>query len=353
MDILRARLSTQLLCGAPSTPEAVVDHMICLQAQDFTQVKWAIASRSWGDLEIIHHSFNAWAIVRTWTQRGTIHVVSADDARWMVQLCAAKTLGWFKKRREYLGLDDLLLPRIQEVVTAYLTSWPKSRRAIGAYLEESGISLQKNWIYHILCYLGTLGVVVQWPVAEKEHLFALADLRLPQQDAYHEDEMLEKLVLRYFTSHGPATIADLQRWSGLGVTQIKKGIALCGRALEAYDGYYVAAWLFDQLSAKKYPKSVHFLAGYDEWLLGYKDRTATLHLDHHTRVDASRNGVFKPTVMIDGNTIGIWSVNHKSTYSEVVVTLFETVESWDRAFLWANIDAYAAYLWKEVRVHIA
>ncbi|USN56938.1 MAG: winged helix DNA-binding domain-containing protein [Candidatus Peribacteria bacterium] len=32
---------------------------------------------------------------------------------------------------------------------------------------------------------------------------------------YSKEESLRELCLRYFTSHGPATLEDLQRWSGL------------------------------------------------------------------------------------------------------------------------------------------
>ena len=66
--------------------------MLCMQSQDITQAKRSIASRAQCSEQDIVDAFNAGKIVRTWTQRGTIHTVCAEDAARMVQLCASKTL---------------------------------------------------------------------------------------------------------------------------------------------------------------------------------------------------------------------------------------------------------------------
>lgn len=129
--------------------------------------------------------------------------------------------------------------------------------------------------------------------------------------------------MRYFASHGPATVQDLQWRSGIGKTQINQGISLCGDELiqQEIDGktYYFKDSRVAQLSVSR----VHFLAGFDEFLLGYKDRTATLDLDHHKLVDKARNGVFKPTVMMGGKTVGIWSMKEKIKHCEVMINFFD------------------------------
>lgn len=108
--LLPLRLANQLLTDETTlhsqamSPYEVVKHMTCLQSQDFKQSKRAIASRTSPSCteEDIHQAYNDGRIVRTRTQRGTIHTVATEDAGRIVKLCAAKTLSGFKKRRAYL-----------------------------------------------------------------------------------------------------------------------------------------------------------------------------------------------------------------------------------------------------------
>ena len=348
-DILAHRLSAHLLDWSAYGPYEVVKHMLCMQAQDLTQNKRAIASRAWCSHDAIVASFNAWEIVRTWTQRGTIHTVAAQDAWRMVTLCASKTLWWFKKRRAYLGITEEIAERSVELIRAYLSDWPKTRSLIGLYLTESWIPMQPNWIYHLLCFAGTLWVTVQWPVVGWEQAFVLTEQWIPSPTVLSEEEALRELCLRYFSSHGPATIEDLQRRSGLWKTQIKQWIAACGKVLSSEDRYYFSS---EQQKWETSLPVVHFLAWFDERLLGYKDRTATLAVEHHTWVDVSRNGVFKPTVMVHGKTLGVWSVNHKSKSSEITITPFETMDLPTKELLSKHIGKYQKYLAKEGGVSI-
>jgi len=202
----------------------------------------------------------------------------------------------------------------------------------------------------MLCYAGTLWLTVQWPVTDWEQAFVLTEKPLPTSEIHTEDEMLHMICLRYFPSHGPATIEDLQRRSWLGKTQIRKGIESCGNELEEREGYYVVPHNWRQLSASL-PR-VLFLAWFDEWLLGYKNRTATLPLEHHTWVDVSRNGVFKPTVMIDGKTVWVRSVKHKVKISEVTVKPFESLWNLIKEDFQKASKTYAEFLAKEVGVSI-
>ena len=70
-------------------------------------------------------------------------------------------------------------------------------------------------------------------------------------------------------------------------------------------------------------RSVLLLPGFDEFLLGYKDRSAVLPLEHSDRIVPGGNGVFKKTLVAGGEVIGTWAVEPGSRPAAVVPELFE------------------------------
>jgi hypothetical protein len=364
-QILTQRLQNQLLLDHDfQNPEQVVKHMLCMQSQDFKQHLRAISSRCWCSREDIEDAYNQWLIVKWWTQRGTIHVVCAEDFQRMTALCASKTLNGFAKRRAFLWITDQIILHAEEIIRKILSSGPKTRDTISNALKESGIPMQTGRNYHILCHLGTQGIIVQWPIIEGDHAFVLTEQRIGDSNKYNEEQALQELCIRYFTSHGPATLADLQWWSWLGITVLKKGVELAGDILNCDNGYYYRRdalhesknwkrseiWKADGSNQSLQP-IIHFLAWYDERLLGYKDRTATLDLDHHTKVDVSRNGVFKPTVMIDGKTVAIRSSKEKKSQCDVTITQFDTSRNLDFEKSSHNLTDYENFIGEKMLIH--
>lgn len=336
--------------------------MTCLQSQDFKQSKRAIASRISPSCteEDIHQAYNDGRIVRTRTQRGTIHTVATEDAGRIVKLCAAKTLSGFKKRRAYLWISEetaeLALDTLRKVLRG---NKALTRNQIAQYFGEAGIAMQTGWNYHLLCYAGSLGLIVQWPIIDGEPAFVLYDEHAKTKKNFTDLDAIRELSLRYFSSHGPATIEDFARWSGLGKTEIKKGIAECGENLQAQEIegkiYYCrngSGMNPPHPPLLKREANAHFIAWFDEFLLGYKDRTATLELDHHRLVDVSRNGVFKPTVIIDGKTVATRSIKHKSKISELTIQTFQWLNSKDILLLKKASQKYAYYSAKEISLCI-
>lgn len=122
------------------------------------------------------------------------------------------------------------------------------------------------------------------------------------------DEALGELALRYFRSHGPARAADLARWSGLTMGDVRRGAVICGEELATLelDG---VTYHFDPESDGLVAGAtrVHLLPGFDEYLLGYGDRTAALAREHSEMIVPGGNGIFKPTIVVDGEVVGTWS----------------------------------------------
>ena len=344
MDINQSRLSNQLLTNPKPTVYEIVKHMACIQSQEFKQSQRAIASRG---LDIsqqdIYNAYNSWQIVRTWTQRGTIHTVATEDAWWILQLCASKTLAWFARRRENLWISDDINKALDIIKTNL--KWRSMNRAdIVQKIKDNGIDIQTWRAYHIICYAATLWIIARWPIVNDEQEYILLDDWVKNPRDLSGDEALAELTLRYFVSHGPATIQDFARWSGLWVTQIRKWLELCGDKLYIYqrDGLTYYHWEISQ-DIPKQNKEWIFLAWFDEFLLWYKDRTDTLHIDHHTLVDPARNGIFKPTVIIDGIHIATRSTKSTKKQNIIYIKPFENISNQEIEILKKWIYKYSKF----------
>lgn len=87
-QILQLRLYNQQIAATKfKKPEDVVGWLGAVQAQDFAGAKWSVGLRLPGSTdEDIEQAITTGKIIRTWTQRGTLHFMAAKDIRWMLDL---------------------------------------------------------------------------------------------------------------------------------------------------------------------------------------------------------------------------------------------------------------------------
>ena len=84
--IAAARLASQLLSGPPArSVEAVVGHLLAIQAQDGRGFRLSVRTRSSGLLasDVDHALSTDRSLVVSWLNRGTLHLVAADDYWWL------------------------------------------------------------------------------------------------------------------------------------------------------------------------------------------------------------------------------------------------------------------------------
>ncbi len=151
------------------------------------------------------------------------------------------------------------------------------------------------------------GVVCSGVLKGKQHTYALLDERAPGSNEFTQDEALAELTKRYFTSHGPATIKDYCWWSGLSVAEVKRGMEILSPKLvhEKIGGQDY--WFFAHEKVK--PKSSNalcLLPNFDEYIIGYTDRSAIFDAANAQGKDARHNPLFQPTIMLDGQIVGTW-----------------------------------------------
>lgn len=346
-EIARLRLLNQRLAGPKcADPAAVVRWMGALQAQDYGQAMWAVGIRMQvPSLEAAEQALAAQQLVLTWPMRGTIHLVPAEDAAWMVNLLAPRILKGEATRLKQLEVDEAVIERSRTAFYEALRGGHRLSRAdMLLRLAQAGINPEGQRGYFLLRYLAQQGHICLGPLDGRQQTFALLTELAPNARQLSREAALEKLARRYFRSHGPATVHDFANWAGMSVTDARLGLEAVQAQLisEKVDGkpYWFAPL---ETGAAFSDPGIQLLPGFDEYLLGYKDRRAVLEAEHATKIVPGGNGIFKPMVVVDGQIVGTWKRIIKKGAVDVAVSFFGAAKV-SREALVAAAGQYCAFL---------
>jgi hypothetical protein len=303
------RLVAQRICATSFTrPVEVVAGLGAMQAQDYLGALWAVGLRLVGARELdVERALADGSIVRTWPMRGTLHFVAAADARWLIDLLAHRIVLRAARRLRELGVDDATVSRARRVLVRRLGDGkPLARRAVYEALERAKISTAGQRGIHILWRLAQECFLCFGPRENKEQTFVLFDAWLPGAKGRPREEALAELASRYFTGHGPATVADFAWWSGLSQSDARLAVHLSERSLdqETLDGR--AVWFAPSSAPLRARRSgAYLLPAFDELAVGYTDRSAVLDPARAKEVNAG-GGILKPIIVVDGRVVGTW-----------------------------------------------
>jgi len=313
-DVSLLRLAAQRLVGERHpTVAATVRTMTALQGQDLPGVLCSAALRTdGGSLTGVRAAMDAGEVVRSWPMRGTLHLVAAEDLGWMIAIGAPRVATSAARRQRELGLDDATLNKAEKVAVGALEGGRALRRKdLFAVWQAAGISTEGQRGAHLVGHLAVSRVVCLGPTAGSEQALVLLDEWVPQPRTLAGDEAVATWALRYFRSHGPATVADFAWWTGLKISDSRAAQATVADQLERLDVGDVTYWLDPATPARldtcrAESKAVHLLPGFDEILLGYRDRSAVLDPLHADRVIPGGNGMFLASVVAGGRVVGTW-----------------------------------------------
>jgi hypothetical protein len=342
-----------------TTPAEIIRSMLAIQGQDLPGARWSIGLRGLGLTDqAVGAAFDAGEIVRSWPMRGTLHVTAAEDMGWMLELMASRVIRSSAFRRAELGITAQDLERARDAAVAALEGGRAlTREGLLSAIAASGVGIDGQRAYHLLGNLAQTGLIVLGPIAGRRQSFVLLSewVRAPRR--LEREEALGELATRYFRSHGPATERDLARWSGLPLGDVRRGVAVCGDKLARLElggtTYHLAPEALAQTpgaSAAQPVPDVRLLPGFDEYLLGYGDRSAAVAPEHARTVVPGNNGMFLPTIVIDGEVVGTW--RRRVLAREVVVepSPFSTLPVAVQVGLAGAARAYGAFLGKPAKI---
>jgi hypothetical protein len=317
--------SQRLLAPGLDAPVHAVRWMMALQAQDLPGALYSVGLRSPGStLATVRAALSSGSVVRSWPMRGTLHLLAGEDLGWVLGLTSARTIAGMAGRHRQLGITTADVGQVRGVAESLLAGGQAaSREALLAAFEQAGQSTSGQRGVHLLALLSLDGVLVQGPLDGTRQLFVLAAEWIPHPRNLTREEGLAELALRYFRARGPARLTDFTWWSKLTVKDAKMGLEAAAPHLERMDcndiDYYLspetAALLDGQRAAGgQLPGAgqLLLLPGFDEMMLGYGDRSASLDPAHAEQVVPGKNGIFQPTITAGGRVIGTWRRNVRS-----------------------------------------
>jgi hypothetical protein len=369
------RLVAQGLVGPPRSvdPAEIARAFAASQGQDLPGVLSSLALRSGGRTEPVLAAFDDGRIVRGYPMRGTVFAVAADTLAWLTELCADGPLRAAIARRGQLGLDEAQTQRGLEVLeeVAAPHSHPGGRGILRAELraawEQAGLAWEGGRGYHLLAELITMGHAAYGPWRDGETAVVLASTWLPAgtdlDDAFNGDRTAAaaELARRYFTSRGPAGERDLAWFSKLPLgllraalpqveAELESGFADADGRLHARvdaarggDGerlFWRPGLLEDYASAEKEAMKELLLPGFDELVLGYRDRLYLMDAERHHAITPGNNGVFRRTALRRGEVVGTWVPKGSGARRRLELTALRPVSEAQRRRFGRLFEAY-------------
>jgi hypothetical protein len=310
-EICRRRLAGQFLTTAgPHRGADVVRALGAVQAQDYGGAKWAVAQRTTGRTDDeIERELETGQILRTHVLRPTWHFVVPSDIRWMLALTGPRVSAMMAPVNRRLELDDRVYRRAYRVFTRALADGNAlTRSELAAALTRAGIAgASGQRLGHLMMQAELDGVVVSGPRRGKQFTYALLDARAPATPALARDEALAELTRRYFTTRGPATPHDFSWWSGLTVSDARRGIALLGSTLEQLTFGDTDLWIAaDSPAPPRRTLSARLLPNYDEYFIGFRDRSAIGQRVRATSTVIGGSALIPHVIIVNGELVGIW-----------------------------------------------
>ena len=295
----------------PTDTRPVVKNLCGVQAQ--------FLSHALHGLSIRCTEVNIDRLIKSWTNRGTMHLFSADD----LPLFHHEGRTHFLRPVDTLESDAYITADrkayFADLIVDAVAQGIDEREALKAVCEKAGMtesesqSLFDPWggIIRALCETGRICHKVQ----EKK-----AYQLCPAFEPMAENKARIELARRYFTHFGPATIKDAAYFFGTTQTKVKswlKQLPVIETSLDGKSYFYIDSGL----PAGELPDCL-FLAGFAQLMLGY-EKTESLFLPkEHMRDIFNLAGIVRPAILLNGTVVGWWNLKNR----KLKVTLFSPTD---------------------------
>lgn len=324
------RLQNQLLRGSNlTTPQEIVSWMGAVQAQDFNMAKWALGVRlPMLTNTTVEDALNKGELVRTHILRPTWHLVAGKDIHWMLSLSAPRLKNILKTYAKMLELTDTAIEKRSDIIQQALSEGEHlTRPQLGERLKSKGMDVNPHQLNHIMFSAELHGIVCNGEINKNKQTYCLLEEKIPKTEVFDKQIALERLARKYFTSHAPATLQDFVWWSGLTVADAKAAMEMIKPdfVVEKIDS--LDYWINNSFTeTKESQESVFLLPAWDEFVVSYKNRQHIVADEHYSKV-ISRNGIFKPVIIKNGQIIGMWKRLKKKDTISAGIELFGDVDA--------------------------
>jgi hypothetical protein len=323
-----------------------------VQAQDYSMSKWAFGIRLRGATEfVINEAIDRGEIVRTHVLRPTWHYVSSDDIYWLLDLSSKHLRSSISFRDRQLGLTESIFRKSNAILERSLRDGNSlTRDELAKEFMKENLNTVDGRMSHMLFRAESESLICSGRQKDGKQTYALLPERVPIIRRLSRPESLRELALRYFTSHGPATLRDFAWWSGLSVPDSRKALEFTKDELIFEITGDQTYWFTEKEGCKSSGSGDSFLLpAFDEFLISYRDRTASLHSLHHSKA-VSNNGMFFPVIVKDGRVIGTWKRFIKPGYVIIEIDLFNDFKNETNIDIGKAMQQYGTFLQRNTQV---
>jgi hypothetical protein len=332
-----ARLAAQRLTDGTrlnADPAAVARAVCGVQAQSMNAARLAMRVRSHGltAVDVDAAVAEQRSVVRTWLMRGTLHLVAAEDVRWLLGLLGPLIDARDERRRRQLGLDAASCERGVVALRDALADGPMTRQQLRERLGAGGLRLaaQGQATIHLIAHAAHRGVVCYGPPRGRTDTFVLLDDWVPHSEDPRGGSAAAELARRYFAAYGPAGVQDLAAWSGLPVGRVRDGMAAIGAELSEVAGSAGSLWALRAAPAGRSSRRrgrpvVRLLPSWDTYTLGYRSRDSMVAAEFSSRFQSG--GILYPSLCVDGRLEGLWRLDARRRELLVHVEPFESLDA--------------------------
>jgi hypothetical protein len=331
----RALLERQMLSRRHAgSVENALERVVGLQAQAPIPPYFGLWSRldgfQPGDLVEL---LNDRRVVRAWLMRGTIHLVTAHDCLQLSPLVRPVLDRLLSNNPGRRDIDGMEIDELVAVGRRLLEEKPRTAAELRELLHERWPERDAGALASSLLFLTSLvqtpprGI---WGVGGKPTVTTVESW-LGQPLAPNPAK--EDLVTRYLSAFGPATVNDVQSWSGL--TRLGEVVERLRPRLSTFRDER-GKELFDlpdaPLPDPETPVPVRFVAEFDNLILSHADRSRIVPEEHRKHI-ATLNGMVPGTVLVDGFVRGSWKITKIRKTATLLIKPYEPIAKPDRAAL--------------------
>lgn len=351
-EIIRYRLYNQHIAETKfKKPADIVSWMVAMQAQEYAMAKWAIGLRLPGSTdEVIEKAFNKGSILRTHLLRPTWHFVTPKDIRWLLQLTGprVKALNAYTYRQQ--KLDSKIFKRSHDIIVKELEGGKQLMRTeLQAALAKKKIIAGGIRLICLLMEAELDGIICSGARNGNQQTYALLEERVPEVNVISKEEALAMFAGRYFTSRGPATARDFSTWSGLSLTDARRAVKMLPLKFktENFNGQEYIFLPRDFDPGKKVRDSF-LMPDYDEYGMGYRDRTAIREAPDDFKYFTGENPAFNRMIIIGGKIVGTWKRVIKNKGISIETVPFRPLSKAKQQVLKKMIRKYSEFVGKEI-----
>ena len=295
----------------------VVRNLCGVQAQFFGNAVHALKIRC---TDFDPQSFGD-GLVKNWTIRGTMHVFAESDLpvflhcrdgrdyrrnEWSDQNFWSSRSAWVLTPERQAYFSGLICQAV--------TDAPKLREELKEICRAAGMTeAEEDCMFdqwgggiRLLCERGFLNYA-----AGEQKLFCPA----PEFSPIPRIEADLELARRYFTNFGPASLHDAMYFFRVTAAQVKQWLEKLPVSTAECDGhtYY---WIDQAADCPDFPE-ICFLAGFDQFLLGYEKKESLCLASEHLRGIFNLAGIVMPAILYRGAVIGRWKKKNRTLTTEL------------------------------------